>query len=72
MDLIDPSLVRLGEQLTENQLQRVNAQVDIVYDHTDAPERRTFVSEERHVNVYAHALGRSLGLESLKLNEHSK
>ena len=62
MDSIDPSLVRLGKKLNENQRQRLNAQVDTVYDHTDAPERRTFVSEEQHVKVTAHSLPEKLGI----------
>ncbi|KAI2507356.1 Reverse transcriptase (RNA-dependent DNA polymerase) [Fragilaria crotonensis] len=61
LDSIDPSLVRLNERLNAKQ-QRVNAQVDTVYDHTDAPGRRTFVSEERHVKVTAHSLAEKFGI----------
>ncbi|KAI2502013.1 Reverse transcriptase (RNA-dependent DNA polymerase) [Fragilaria crotonensis] len=61
LDSIDPSLVRLNERLNAKQ-QRVNAQVDTVFDHTDAPGRRTFVSEERHVKVTAHSLAEKFGI----------
>ena len=61
MDSINPSLVRLGERLHAKQ-QRFNAQVDSVYDHTDTPARRTFVSDERHAKVTAEALAEKFGI----------
>ena len=57
MDSIDPSLVRLGERLHARQ-QRFNAQVDTIYDHTDALARRTFVSDERHTKVTGEAIAK--------------
>ena len=54
LDLIDPSLVRLGERLNEIQ-QRSCAQVETIYDKTEIPACRTFVSDERYVKVTAEA-----------------
>lgn len=61
MDLIDPLLVCLGKQLSARQ-RCVNLQVDTVYDHTDAPGCRTFVSEERHLKITAEVLAERFGI----------
>ena len=61
LDSIDPSLVRLGERLDAAQ-HRFNAQLDTVYDQTDAPARRTFVSDERHIKLTVEALAEKFGI----------
>ena len=61
MDAIDPSLVNLGDELTSTQ-RRVMAQLGTIYDHTDAPGRRTFVSDERHLKVTAQVLAERFGI----------
>ncbi|KAI2502896.1 Reverse transcriptase (RNA-dependent DNA polymerase) [Fragilaria crotonensis] len=61
MDSIDPSLVRLGERLHQK-LKRVSAQVETVYDQTDTPARRTFVSDERHTKVTAEMIAEKFGI----------
>jgi hypothetical protein len=66
LDSIDPSLVRLGERLHAKQAQRVTAQVDTVYDHTDVPARRTFISDERHSKATAEALAEKFGISILR------
>ena len=61
LDEIDPSLVRLGEQLTSRQ--RVSSQLDTtIYDHVDIPGRRTFVSDERHLKITAETLAEKFGI----------
>jgi len=60
MDTIDPSLVRLGERLHASQ--RMVSQVDTIYDHTDAPARRTFVSDERHTKATAETIAEKYGI----------
>jgi hypothetical protein len=63
MDSIDPSLVRLGDLLCNELHQRHTiSQVDTVYDHTDAPARRTFVSDERHEKITASMLAERFGI----------
>ena len=63
MDSIDPSLVRLGDLLCNKLHQRHTiSQVDTVYDHTDAPARRTFVSDERHEKITASMLAERFGI----------
>ena len=61
MDAIDPSLVNLGDGLTSMQ-RRVMAQIGTVYDQTDTPGRRTFVSDERHLKVTAQVLAERFGI----------
>ena len=60
LDSIDPSLVRLNEQLYKRQ--RVIAQTETVYDQTDTPSRRTFVSDERHLKVTAELIAERFGI----------
>jgi hypothetical protein len=63
IDSIDPSLVRLGDLLhTKRRQQQTMSQVDTVYDQTDVPSRRTFVSEERHAKVTAEAVAEKFGI----------
>ena len=61
LDLIDPSLVSLGERLSEFR-RRSCAQVETIYNHTKIPARRTFVSDERHTKVTAEALADKFGI----------
>ena len=61
LDAIDPSLVFLGNRMVSLQ-RRVAAQVETVYDQTDAPGRRTFVSDERHRKVNAQVLAERFGI----------
>ena len=61
MDSIDPSLVHLCDRL-HHQQRHINAQVETVYDQTDTPGRRTFVSDERHVKVTAEMLAEKFGI----------
>ena len=61
MDSIDPSLVRLGERLSQK-LNRVTAQVETVYEKTDTPGRRTFVSDERQTKVTAEMIAEKFGI----------
>ena len=61
LDSIDPSLVHLGERLSETQ-RRSCGQVETVYDHTDMPARRTFVGDKRHLKVTAEALADKFGI----------
>lgn len=62
MDSIDPSLVRLGDQILHEKHRRVSAQVETVYDQTDTPGRRTFVSDERHTKVTAGMIAEKFGI----------
>jgi hypothetical protein len=61
LDAIDPSLVFLGDHMISKQ-RRVTAQVETVYDQTDAPGRRTFISDERHCKVNAQVLAERFGI----------
>jgi hypothetical protein len=61
LDSIDPSLVRLGNQLQQKQ-QRIASQVETVYEQTDTPGRRTFVSNERHLKVTAEMIAEKFGI----------
>ena len=61
MDSIDPSLVRLGDRLQQKQ-RRITAQVETVYDQTDTPGRRTFVSDERHTKLTAEMIAEKFGI----------
>ena len=64
LDTIDPSLVRVGEQISEHCLYRSGqiSEVDTVYEQQDTPSRRTFVSTERHVKVSAELLADRFGI----------
>jgi hypothetical protein len=55
---IDPSLARTAESLH----QRHTAQTDTIYDHNDAPTRRTFISVDRHVKVSADLIAERFGI----------
>ena len=61
---IDPSIARLGEQLHKR---RRVAQADSdVYDYSEAPARRTFVSDERHSKISAELIAERFGIGPLR------
>ena len=61
LDSIDPSLVRLGDQLYQRQ-KRFASQVETMYEQTDTPGRRTFVSDERHMKVTAEMIAEKFSI----------
>jgi hypothetical protein len=62
LDSIDPpSLVQVGTLLGRHDCRRTS-QVDTVYEQTDLPSRRTFVSSERHVKASAEVIAERLGI----------
>ena len=62
---IDPSIARLGEQLLKRH--RVSQADADVYEHTEVPSRRTFVSDERgHTNVSAELIAGRFSIGPLR------
>ena len=61
LDSIDPSLVQVGTMLGRHDCRRFS-QVDTIYEQTDLPSRRTFVSSERHVKASAEVIAERFGI----------
>jgi hypothetical protein len=55
---MDPSLARTAESLQQRQISKT----ETIYENDDAPTRRTFISDERHVKLSADLIAERFGI----------
>ena len=55
---MDPSLARTAESLQQRQFSKT----ETIYENDDAPTRRTFISDERHVKLSADLIAERFGI----------